>query len=458
MKRIAIFNFYCILFGGIARLLTQRELVYMLVAVSCAFRSLTIWGMALLISRVYKAAADEPTAGRVRTVGVVLVAAYIMYPVVFFAHMSGSLTTVLREQLYAALDVAVKCAATTILLDGFFTLHVLELNSSRAALKSSNTAKAALTAFILQQARVPLQAVERKVRKAAMAKLLEAQDANITKLHGLLSKATHEIESMNECLDDVFVYRSLVIGEMSSTPVPADLRKSLAANVVSSAKQLCEANGLELNVYVQQKLPALAVFDEQRWLQATDALLRRCCKGSRQGSTISIALFVKVQGFALGALQLCILDSSSVAERQLLGWADASSFFERFLVQDSRLSNLVMSPKVEMLLTEGSAASEGDAPHSSPTELARESSEALCMAMADKIAKLLEGSVEVEQLPGNHKSRAVRMQKDIEEDGGQLPEGLLSHLKGAHSGLFSHLVIPVALPPDEHTVLGISEF
>lgn len=454
IQRVAAFNFLMILFGGVARLLTTAAVSYTLAAISCIFGALTMWGMSLLVDMIRsKSAADENTSGRVRLVGVLLLALYATYPVIFFLQFAGALPTVLREQIYAGLDVAAKCAATSVLLDGFFTLHVLELKSTKAALESSNNAKAAFSAFILQQTRVPVQALQATITEASKLCSNGSQSPLSAELEAVLAAAANKSNLLIQSLDDILVYRSLVMGAVSSHPRNCNLAE-LAKRVLRSAEGVCQTHGIRLNILLQQKLPQTGVFNDDRWLQAVDALLRRCCTSSKPGSTISILVFIRLQRPPMGTLQVCILDSSHVGDEKLLSWSDASNFFETFLIRDSKLSNLVAPGRIEKALTSGSN-SDVDLHESRGENLAREASEALCMALVDRLATLIDGTIEVEQLPPRKNSRAKRVLSELESLGTILPGAIIEHFTTSQPGLFSHLQVPIALPSEPDVTIAV---
>ncbi len=461
VERVAAYNCVTILTGGIARLLNTRGLSFALAAVSCLFGVLTSWGMALLIAQVHSiAAADSNTKMRVRSVGVFLVLAYTVYPVVFFLHYSGGISTVLREQIYAGLDVSAKCAATSVLLGGFFNLHIMELTAAKAVLRSSNEAKAAFTAFILQQTKAPL------TRAARLLATVQGVDKKAAAHHSeknlqALELTADIVARLHESLDDMIVYRSLAIDSVSCVPAAVSIKET-CSRLLTNTTQMCKQSSLSFDGFVQPNLPDTCVFDQQRWLQVVDALVRRSCSATTPGGHLSFSLTLEVRGFALGALQVCILDTSSVSQEDIDHWADAAGFFETFLKEDAVLSNVAQ-------LTDAAAATNASRSSiasllDSTTDMSEEreashakaSANALRMALAERLAKLQEGSLEVEQLPSTAGSRAKRVSEHLSSSGWKIPAALMSQLTGSGVGVFSCVTIPVAIPPEADVAIPVA--
>ena len=76
------------------------------------------------------------------------------------------------------------------------------------------------------------------------------------------------------------------------------------------------------------------------------------------------------------------------------------------------------------------------------------------MALVDKLAKLLDGAVEVEQLPAQSNSRAERVKAELMA-GTTFKTAAAEQFLNAKAGLLSHLQVPVALPSADHTSLSV---
>ena len=152
VTRVAVYDFLIIVFGGIARMQPNTAVSLVLAAGACGFGALTMMGMGMLVNHARNsAAADEATRSRCVLVGSGLIATFVAYTIVYFVHYRGGMTTEAREITYAVLDVTAKVAATNVLLQGLFQLHVTEMVAFKQASDAAEEMKAGFLQYIVRE-------------------------------------------------------------------------------------------------------------------------------------------------------------------------------------------------------------------------------------------------------------------------------------------------------------------
>jgi bacteriorhodopsin len=464
VERIALYNFLTILFGGVARLLSNQALSLTLACIACIFGALTTWGMWMLICLIRKnAAGDKSRRMRVQLVGLFLLVTYTAYPVVFFAHYADILSTVHRERVYAGLDVAAKCAATTALLDGFYNLSLRESTKVQGMLHLSNSLKGEFIDFLIHQSQAPLDSARLHLDQASdmvlqIAKPCHGSQAttanpatqarNFSHLQEAVAGADRILKELSNSYQKMLVYKGLAAQEVQPKPIKTGTR-ALFQGLFASAQGLAGRDGILLSTYVAGEAPQLVLLDAPLWTGAALALITASARSSVIGSTLHIIVFMQRHNTAMGSLTLCVADSVPLKDQNGRKRAQALRFFENTVTDFSE-------SQTSTSWQEKSLAGPADVHRGTPSAYSSvaASSFALSLAIAERSVQLMGGTLEVESLPPSPQSRCAEILADlngvdVRGFSTSVPSEIVKALGNTIRGTFSCLRVPILWPPSE---------